>query len=331
MQAGDLTRASLDRLLVAAERLGVSRARVAKFMPPSDAERVELLDYCRLGQSAISLSGRGDLGLEIASVTAPTHLGFSGLAVISAPTLGEALTLLTRYEPLSVRSYRGQSRWIPSESKLSFYSVAPYNTYSRFIVDAMLALWCRVIVDCVGADALREVHIEFAAPDYHARYPDLFPCPVLFACDENAVVLRGNAASRPLLTHEPMLHAELVAICEKNLRQLDNESLFRARVQKVLGPMLSGNTPALEDVAGALGMASWTLRRKLRDEGTSFQELLDEMRRDLALAYMKDMGLSLGEVAYILGFSTPGAFQRAFKRWTGTTPGGYRRSLRRDS
>lgn len=330
MRAGDLVWTAVDRLLAAAAREGADPRQLASLLPPPEMreERCELLDYCRLGQRAIMLSGRGGLGLAIAAETAFTHAGLPGLAAASAPTLGEALSILTRFEPLNVRSYRGQSRWLPAEEKLAFYSVAPYNDYSRFIVDAILASWCKLIVECAGADVLKEVRIEFAAPDYHTIYATAFPCPVYFAADENAVLLARHAARHPLHTHNPELHDDLLTLCEQRLRQLENESQLRSRVQKVMGPMLRGQTPSLEAVADGLGMASWTLRRKLRDEGTSFQTLLDESRRDLALAYMKDVGLSLGEIAYILGFSTPGAFQRAFKRWTGVTPGEYRRGLR---
>lgn len=330
MRAGDTIWTSVDRLLAAAAREGVDPARLADLLPgPAQREdRLELLAYCRLGQKAIALSGRGRLGLVIAAETAFTHLGIAGLCAASAPTLGDALHIITRFEPLSVRSYRGQSRWLPAEEKLAFYSIAPYNDYTRFIVDAMLAMWCRLIAECAGADALREVRIEFSAPPYHGDYAAAFACPVYFAADENAVLLSRQAADRPLRTSNPLLHQELLLLCEQRLRQLENETHLHARVQKVLGPMLRGNTPSLEAVAEGLGMASWTLRRKLRDEGTSFQTLLDESRRDLALAYMKDVGLSLGEIAYILGFSTPGAFQRAFKRWAGLTPGEYRRGLR---
>lgn len=331
MRAGDTIWTAVDRLLAAAGHEGVDPGRLTAMLPPPEEreERCELLDYCRLGERAISLSRRGRLGLVIAAQTAFTQLGLAGLAAASAPTLGEALAIITRFEPLNVRSYRGQSQWLPGEDKLAFYSIAPYNDYTRFIVDAMLGTWCRLIAECAGSDVLKEVRIEFAAPAYHADYASVFPCPVYFAADENAVQLSRHAAQRPLRTHEPWLHAEMLALCEQRLRQLENESLLQVRVQKVLGPLLRGNTPSLEAVADGLGMASWTLRRKLREEGTSFQSLLDDSRRDLALAYMKDVGLSLGEIAYMLGFSTPGAFQRAFKRWTGgTTPGEYRRGLR---
>jgi AraC-like DNA-binding protein len=98
-------------------------------------------------------------------------------------------------------------------------------------------------------------------------------------------------------------------------------------VQGIIGPRLHGHTPTLEETSSLLGMPDWTLRRKLKDEGTTFQALLDNMRKDLALGYMRDTQMSFGEIAYVLGFSTPGAFQRAFKRWTRETPGDYRRRI----
>jgi AraC-like DNA-binding protein len=89
--------------------------------------------------------------------------------------------------------------------------------------------------------------------------------------------------------------------------------------------MLHGRTPSIDEVATSLGIPSWTLRRKLRDENASFQDIVDDMRRDVALSYMRNTELSFGEISYLLGFSTPGAFQRAFKRWTDSTPGEFRR------
>ena len=93
--------------------------------------------------------------------------------------------------------------------------------------------------------------------------------------------------------------------------------------------MLHGQTPSIDEVALKLGMPSWTLRRKLKEEGSAYQSLVDEMRRDVAMSYMKSTDLTFGEISYLLGFSTPGAFQRAFKRWSGQTPGEFRKALSR--
>ena len=94
-----------------------------------------------------------------------------------------------------------------------------------------------------------------------------------------------------------------------------------------ISPLLSSKQLTLEQVATHLEMPPWTLQRKLKAEDTSFRELLDETRKALALIYIRDSQYSLGEIAYLLGFAYPNAFQRAFRRWTGKAPGEYRSSV----
>nr|NOY03595.1 helix-turn-helix transcriptional regulator [Gammaproteobacteria bacterium] len=102
------------------------------------------------------------------------------------------------------------------------------------------------------------------------------------------------------------------------------------RITHLLGPLLNGGRePDLVEVALHLQLPTWTLRRKLAEEGTRFRDLLNETRRDLAETYIRDTELAFGEIAYLLGFASAEAFQRAFKRWTGLTPGEFRRSQRR--
>ena len=102
----------------------------------------------------------------------------------------------------------------------------------------------------------------------------------------------------------------------------------RERITQLLGPLLHGREPDLSEVAARLQLPSWTLRRKLAEEGTRFRDVLNETRRDLAETYIRDTELAFGEIAYLLGFASAEAFQRAFKRWTGLTPGEFRRSQR---
>ena len=106
---------------------------------------------------------------------------------------------------------------------------------------------------------------------------------------------------------------------------------LREQVIQLLGPLLHGHEPDLQEVARSLHLPSWTLRRKLAEEGTQFRTILNDTRRDLATAYIRDTELAFGEIAYLLGFASAEAFQRAFKRWLGQTPGDYRRTQRRAS
>lgn len=98
---------------------------------------------------------------------------------------------------------------------------------------------------------------------------------------------------------------------------------LRERITRLLGPMLNGGRePDLEEVAARLKLPTWTLRRKLAEEGTQFRAILNDTRRDLAMTYIRDTELAFGEIAYLLGFASAQAFQRAFRRWNNQTPRG---------
>lgn len=309
------------------EGVGLGRAQLAD----ADA-RVSIPQFMRLGHAAIECTGEPALGLRMGEHCRITDLGWPGLLAMAAPTVGQALTTLTCFEALASRNYRGHSFIETGEEQPGpvFYSIAPYNSYNLFVVDAVLCWWHKLIQRLSGQDGLvREVHVEFAAPDYQNRYQDSFGVPVLFGQASNRLIWREDAPTLPNRFGEPHLYQQLLMSAEERLKKQAVTETFRGRVQQILGPLLHGNTPTIEDTAARLGIPDWTLRRKLKEEGTNFQALLDEMRKDLALGYMRDTALSFGEIAYILGFSTPGAFQRAFKRWTAQTPGAYRRSRER--
>jgi AraC-like DNA-binding protein len=121
----------------------------------------------------------------------------------------------------------------------------------------------------------------------------------------------------------------LCALLDRHARELlaryPREDSLVERIRTLMKGELNGGDASLEVVAERLGMSARTLQRKLQASGTSHQELLDEMRRDLAVRYLREPGMAVCEVAYLLGFSESSAFHRAFKRWTGTTPSEFRR------
>ena len=336
MKIGDTTASYIAYLVACAKGLGASEERLladAELNPrelQDGDNRIDLIYLMRLGYGAIRQTGRPDIGLLLGKQASITRFGYVGLAAMTANTLGDALRLLVDYEPLFGRCYRGSSQLIQlgDDVQLAFYSIAPYNDYTYFVVDAVLSGWESAIRWITGRDDLvTRVQIEFPAPAYHEAYGRAFNCPVSFNDELNALVLKPEALAVPLLHANPSLHASLKQTCDQQLAGIAMADSYRNKVLKVLGTMLHGKTPSIEEVAQQLCIPPWTLRRKLKEEDTAYQSLVDEMRRDVALSYMKNTGLSFGEIAYLLGFSTPGAFQRAFKRWAGTTPGEYRKSL----
>ena len=107
-------------------------------------------------------------------------------------------------------------------------------------------------------------------------------------------------------------------------RRKPSKSAFRARVERQIEPLLPTGDFGIESVARALGASRQTLYRRLKAEGVTFEKLLDELRRRLALKLVREDGVSVKEAAYRLGFSDPAAFSRAYKRWTGSSPRGSR-------
>jgi len=334
MKIGDIAAHTVLLLLRAAEADGaepdlmLARVGLTAAQLRNPDSRIGLTELMKLGATAIRETGEPALGLKMGELCRITDLGLPGLLAMTSPTLGDALDVLTRFEPLTGRCYRGVSTYAPQLPAVVFYSIAPYNEYNRFVVDSVLACWQTLAETLTGqAGLVQEVHIEFPAPDYQHRYQDFFKVPVTFDQPESQLVLTPEAARLPVLEAHPLLHQQLLSLAQDRLKKLSVTETFQGRVQHILGPLLHSQTPSLEETAEHLGLPDWTLRRKLKEEGTTFQALLDDMRKDLAMGYMRDTQMSFGEIAYVLGFSTPGAYQRAFKRWTGETPGGYRRRI----
>ncbi len=297
-----------------------------QFMANPDA-RISIPKLMHLGHSAIQLTGRHELGLEMGACSSLQNLGIPGLTAMAAPDLRTVMEVLARYEPLSSVNIRGQSSYHETdEGVLRFYSIAPYNNYNRFVVDSVLSIWTQFLQWLSGNSSLITcVDIEFDEPEYSACYEKYFDCPIRFSQPYNQIHIAASHLSEPLQYANPANFTFLSELCEQQLAQTQRGRSMKERVSEILANRLHGKPPSVNEVASLLSMPSWTLRRKLQEENITFQQILSETKRDLAALYLQDTELSLGELSYLLGFSSPEAFQRAFKRWTGLTPGEFRR------
>ncbi|MFV3412463.1 AraC family transcriptional regulator [Pseudomonas nitroreducens] len=308
------------------EQYGLDTARLGE-----PGARLSIPRYMRLGHAAIQQSGDPALGLRMGQLSRPSQSGLAGVTAAQAPNLRAAARALIRFEPLYAQNYRGQSSFIEDAGGawLRFYSISPYNAYNRFVVDSVLAGWVSML-GSIGAQPLRaeKVEIEYPAPAWASRFEEMLGCPVEFGAQHNQLRLDQATLARANPDHCPSTWRQLLDICEKELEQQTRTRSLRERVAQLLGPMLNGREPDLEEVAARLKLPTWTLRRKLAEEGTQFRSILNDTRRDLAMIYIRDTDLAFGEIAYLLGFASAEAFQRAFKRWSGQTPGEFRRAQR---
>jgi AraC-like DNA-binding protein len=304
------------------ERFGITETLLAE-----PHARISIPRFMRLGNAAIRYTKNPAIGLSMGSHSQLSHLGLAGMTAQCAPDLASAFEVLVKYERLTSQNYRGHSSF--DAPALRFYSIAPYNMFNLFVVDS--ALSARALAGkqlTSGLAQLREVHIEFPPPTYAARYEALFKCPVLFSQQHNQLVWEPRSLQLPLTQSAPGHCQHLLDLCDQRLHELTRHRGLRERVESIVAPQLHQQLPSLMQVARELGLPSWTLRRRLQQEDhTRFQDIIDDMRCELAVSYIRDTELALGEIAFLLGFSSPEAFQRAFKRWTGSAPGGYRRGI----
>ncbi|WP_343599744.1 AraC family transcriptional regulator [Pseudomonas sp.] len=310
------------------QQYGLDAARLAEA-----GARLSIPRYMHLGHAAIALCGEPSLGLRMGRLSRLAQAGLAGVTAAQAPTLGEAARTLLRFEPLYAANYRGHSSYQEDAQGawLGFYSISPYNDYNRFVVDSLLAGWLAQLAALAGTPLQAErLEVEFEAPAYANGYQSLCSTPVQFAANANRLRLSRSTLELANPQHCPSTFGHLLQLCEAEMLQRTRVRSLGERITHLLGPLLNGGRePDLEEVALHLQLPTWTLRRKLAEEGTRFRDLLNDTRRDLAEAYIRDTELAFGEIAYLLGFASAEAYQRAFKRWTGLTPGEFRRSQRR--
>ncbi|HEU4411776.1 MAG TPA: AraC family transcriptional regulator [Polyangiaceae bacterium] len=317
----------LPRLLLAAlrdEGLDVDAlaraaglASLEGFLAPDAADRFFALALASVGDPAF--------GLRLGASLRPELFDVIGFAAMSRRTYGEALALLARYKRM-VTGDRLELARTPTEARLRFRAAPLAPPALAIKIEAELAFLVTFGRRLGAAPALapRRVSFEHEAPPHAAACEAFFRCPLAFAAGRNELVLAPADLDLPLVSG----NAELAPFFEDRadglLAEADASAPLEARVRAALAGALRGDLPPLEDVAQKLALSPRTLQRRLHAEGTSYQRLVDEVREGLARRHVREGRLGATEIAFLLGFTNPNSFYRAFRRWTGTTPEAFR-------
>ncbi len=194
----------------------------------------------------------------------------------------------------------------------------------HFLSESLLVIWHRFGSWLIGQRIrLEQATFSYPRPEHGAEYDLLFSCPLEFSRPQSSLLFHSRYLAMPLLQDERTLKHFLERSPADLLSRPDDGDSLSSRLRRLLSRD-SSHWPDLEAVAAHLHISPQTLRRHLREEGSSFQELKDQLRRDIAIYHLSRADLSLQQIAEQLGFSEPSAFHRAFKKWTGLTPGAYR-------
>ena len=285
----------------------------------------------RVVSNLISLSGDAGIGLKIGKATKLHDLGIVGYAMASANTFGQALEIWVRYANsplgvpfnLNILENPGPSRWgiaaAPTGISGSVY---------RFYMEEVITMGLRIASLITGRHIpLVELAFSYPAPPHRRQYESLFKCKIEFDSVLTRVVGQASSLALPIKSNDSELREVCLQHCTTLLRRISSHGPISSRLRAALTTM--GSIPTLDTAAAALNMSARSLRRRLQHEGTTFQLVLDEFRRELAQEYLGAGHMHAKEVAHLLGFSQVGTFRRAFKTWTGNTVAHFQLPLRK--
>jgi AraC-like DNA-binding protein len=282
--------------------------------------RVSPAQFCVAWAELVRASGDPGIALRIAAATPPGAFGIVEYVCRASATLGDALRQWVRYlnllddavtVGLAVDGDRAMLR-------VELESEAPAPA-SHELCFALVAQQARALSTTpFRVTAVEFTHRTAADP---GRYRKWFDAPVTFGAETSQLVMPRAALDATLATADPTLLAILTRAADELARATLDEPTLVAQVKRVVREVLRSADANVDFVAARLGLTGRSLQRKLKDHGTSFNAVRETVRRELAERYLQDR-LSIAEISFLLGFSEPSAFFRAFKRWAGTTPRG---------
>jgi AraC-like DNA-binding protein len=283
--------------------------------------RIPFYQLVDLYEKAAQLTKDANFGLHLGETVNPRAFDLVGYIALNSPTLGEALARLTRYHSIWTDGAAFSSDFAQPVASLVYkyvdHSIKNHRHDSEMTFAAVTSL-CRNLI----AEDWTPVAVEFQHPRPNdvSEHQRLFRCPVEFGKRVNNLLFAGSSLSLPVVKADPGLCTVLDRHAEEMLAKFPPRDSLVDQVRQIIGRELNGGDPSLERIADQLGLSARTLQRKLHEFGTSHNDLLDELRHELAVRYLREPQMAICEVAYLLGFSEPSSFHRAFKRWTGKTP-----------
>ena len=285
--------------------------------------RIPALQGMALLREAVALSGDPALGIRAARCEVPGDFDVVEYAAANCASVGEALQLAARFIALLHDGISMELAVAPplAAVRVRGLSGSDHPAAVEFLFASLLAYGSRSV-----GHPTRPLRVEFAhaGPADRRLYEEAFR-EVRFGCEEHAMWVNATALDLPHRAPDRSLLQILTSHADGLLRQLSPRSPgFAERTRAAVAETLSAGHSGAERVARRLAVSLRTLHRRLAEEGTSHGEIVDDVRREQAMLHLHGNRFSIGEISFLLGFSHPNGFHKAFKRWTQMTPAQYR-------
>ena len=276
-------------------------------------------------EQAINYTDDVDLPLKVAEKFRPKHFGMLGFIFMSCRTLGEIADILWKFGQLIAEINDIQliengdyfeAHWIPHIGPL-----LPTFMKQSLVAVAVMAR------EITSTPTIKyDVHFTFPQPDNIATYQRIFGGKIYFDAPMTKLVAHKSILDLPIALSDPATNSVLLTQVEKKLQAI-NQSDFLQQVREYLTTHLASNKVTINDVATAFGMSPRTVQNRLTEFGYGYRALLEQIRQEQAEHYLSTTDLSLNDIADLLGYSEQSPFQNAFRRWTGESPGSFRKKV----
>jgi AraC-like DNA-binding protein len=287
--------------------------------------RIPIETGVALAFAAAQATGDEALGLHLAERYTPGVFGVLDYLGHSSSTLGGAIQHLCRYNRL-LQDAVETSLEIKDNRAIVSQRAFGGLVIPAGIVENAIANLIVIGRELTGTPLIPiEVHFRHSEPSYSSEYTRLFRTKVRFEAELDGVILPVEALDLPLPNADPQLCSILDSHARLLLKELPRVARVSQRVRELIAAALKEGAPTADAIAQKLEMSERTLRRRLHEDGTTYEDLLDGLRRALSERYLEEPKLSTEEVALMLGYSELSTFGRAFRRWHGITPAQYRR------
>lgn len=290
--------------------------------------RLPIVSMWKLWHNAVEQTQDDAFGITVAEHVFPTHLNALLFAIQSSQSLREIIERLIRYATVVSTIINLSLIEEPNnkQARLRFISLAQDTERPNAPFDAFLAIAVKNIRDVMAMEDKGIVKIELRRPEPKNldKFQRFFNRPIEFGCKHNDLIFESKLLDTPLAAANADLARINDQLLDDYLKRL-NQKTISLKVKEVILDCLPDSGINQEQVANRLNMSVRNLHRKLAEEDTSFKNLLDTIRQDLALRYLKS-AMSISDITYSLGFVDQSSFSRAFKRWTGQSPSQYRKA-----
>ncbi len=280
--------------------------------------------YLQIQEAAVRLTNDPYFGLHMGEFAEAGSWSILGYMMMNCKTLGEAFEKSGRYARIIGNLITTKVKLQLNRLKIDFFTPPHAPKMTRHCYESTFSSTVRMARTLTGV-WLNPVEVRFIypAPQSTAEYERIFCCPVFFEQKQNSMTIDWKMVNTPVLMANPGLLAYFERYAQDFLAAMERQNEYTRAVTKIILSHLDDEKLTIEKVAKELAVSVRTLQKRLEEEGVIFSELLKEIRQRLAKKYLAE-NYSVEQITYLLGFSEPSVFRKAFKKWSGVTPKEYR-------